>query len=236
MPNWCSTSIWLRCPNKKTAVAVEKKINELLSKQFAMNDFDSKDQFCWLGNIVGNAGFVDESQPEDCGSLYRCRGIVTYVGINPTWDIENTNTVCIDTETAWVPMLRMWTAFLDKFFPDKEIKLEYVSAEPGCELYWTNSQDFKGKYSIEYLDSNEDGIIVVDSLSENDVLSNLTSQMLNQNPHAIEEIRKNGGDINSIDAVYAELTKSKYSGFEYSGFEEYLSITKWEFVDPNDCD
>lgn len=235
MPNWCTTSIWLRCPDEKTAIAVETKINDLLSKQFIPNGFDSKDYFCWLGNIVGNAGFVDDSSTDD-GLIYRCRGSVTFVGIDPAGDIENTNTVFIDTETAWVPMLRMWVAFLDKFFPGKEIRLEYVSSEPGCDLYWTNRPDFAGKYHVEYLDPEGNDTIFIDASSKTDVLKELTNHMIKQNPNALSKIKSLGGDINSIDTIYAELADSEYSGFEYSGFTEYLSVAKWEHVNPCECD
>lgn len=161
---------------------------------------------------------------------------VTFVGIDPAGDIENTNTVFIDTETAWVPMLRMWVAFLDKFFPGKEIRLEYVSSEPGCDLYWTNRPDFAGKYHVEYLDPERNDTIFIDASSKTDVLKELTNHMIKQNPNALSKIKSLGGDINSIDTIYAELADSEYSGFEYSGFTGYLSVAKWEHVNPCECD
>lgn len=120
MPNWCTTNIWLRCPDEKTAIAVETKINDLLSKQFIPNGFDSKDYFCWLGNIVGNAGFVDDSSTDD-GLIYRCRGSVTFVGIDPAGDIENTNTVLSIRKPrgflCYECGLRFWTSsFQEKRF------------------------------------------------------------------------------------------------------------------------
>lgn len=127
-------------------------------------------------------------------------------------------------------------AFLDKFFPGKEIRLEYVSSEPGCDLYWTNRPDFAGKYHVEYLDPEGNDTIFIDASSKTDVLKELTNHMIKQNPNALSKIKSLGGDINSIDTIYAELADSEYSGFEYSGFTEYLSVAKWEHVNPCECD
>ena len=53
----------------------------------------------------------------------------------------------IETETAWSPMLSIWTKLIDTYIPDA--RLFYTAEEPGCGIYYTNDYDYVDKYVID---------------------------------------------------------------------------------------
>ncbi len=133
MANWCSTQITINHENENKLEELENKINEWMNPKDT-SDFGNS----WLGNIVINSGVgtVDENANTDC----RCRGSVIDM-------YRSGNELYIYTETAWVPMLKMWTRLLDKYLPDAE--LLYSADECGCEIYSTNDPNVVGRYVID---------------------------------------------------------------------------------------
>ena len=95
MPNWTITRITINHDDGNKLKEFEKLINEWTSKNYMENGFGLQ----WLGNIVGNSGIgtIDKNLETDL----RCRGSITWI------ECEG-NQLLIDTETAWVPMLKMW--------------------------------------------------------------------------------------------------------------------------------
>lgn len=136
MPNWCATDIQLFFPDEEKAEKACDKIESWM-KSAKKSDFGD----AWLGNILINAGLVTLSDAESGNFPFSCRGSITY--------LENTNDeVHISTETAWVPMVKMWEAIASKHFPDM-CYIQYRGFEPGMNILWTNEPDLPGKYYLD---------------------------------------------------------------------------------------
>jgi hypothetical protein len=150
----------------------------------------------WLGNIVGNSGIgtVDENPETDL----KCRGNIQYM--------ERTdNQLIIDTETAWVPMLKMWVKLLDKYLPDAE--LIYSAEESGCCIHNTNDPCLIDKYYI-------------DSWEMEDIESNFEATESEVRKMLQKLLEANESDINKLLKMFR---KSEYS--------ENMSINRWDFSD-----
>lgn len=196
MPNWCSTSITINYEDESKLNDLERIIEDSISKEKNNeNGFGPN----WLGNVVINLdlGTVDEKLETDL----RCRGIITYID-------RLESQLIIDTETAWIPMMKMWVKFIDKYLPDAELLFNAV--EPNMDVYETNDPYYVNKYVIDtfglydkYNTQEADEDYVVKSLQE----------LLNSDKTDIEELLK---DIYESDID--------------------VRIHKWKFVDPKDCD
>lgn len=140
MPNWCSTRITINSEQCNKLKQLEKLINEWTSKDYKDNGFGLN----WLGNIVGNSqiGTVDKNDE----TYLKCRGSLTYMEYTD-------NQLIIDTETAWVPMLKMWIRIIEKYIPDAE--LIYEAEECGCGIQCTNDPCLQGKYVIDVWDIDD---------------------------------------------------------------------------------
>lgn len=196
MPNWCSTRITINHESESELKNLEALINACMEKNYMKNGFGLD----WLGNIVGNAGIgtIDIGKETDL----RCRGRLNYMEL---YD----NQLIVDTETAWVPMLKMWAKLLDKYLPDAEII--YNAEEPGCCIYATNDPDLINLY-------------IIDSWNE-DIESNWKaneSKVIN----VLQKLLKTEEtDINKLLEIF---NKSD---------EDYdISINKWEFIEIEEWD
>ena len=193
MPNWCMTRITINHEDESKLKELESRITEWTSHNYKESDFG----LAWLGNIVGNSeiGTIDEKAETDL----RCRGWLN-------WMEYNDNQLLIDTETAWVPMLKMWSKLLEKYLPDAE--LIYSAEECGCELYSTNDPCMKDCYIVD----NYDDIDGVESDWEAtqeyvvDILQNL--------------LKTEENDIEKLLKMFYE-----------SEFYDGMSIHKWEFAE-----
>ena len=132
MPNWCLTTITISHENEQKLKQFEEKLNEW------MKGTESGFGNAWLGNIVINSkiGTVDENPKTDL----RCRGSVVYME-------RFENQLVIDTETAWVPMLKLWQKLLEKYLPGGE--LIYSAEECGCGIYCTNDPAMLDCYLVD---------------------------------------------------------------------------------------
>ena len=150
MPNWCYTNINI-CHNDKNKLKdFFNKVEEWRKKPYKTNDFDTY-SLGWLGNIVGNSGLaewkVKENGREDFVPSISCRGSLQ------TFELHD-DSINIDTETAWGPMLEMWRLLCDKYLPGAEIY--YTAEESGNGLYQTNDPDVADTYYIDIWEPPEE--------------------------------------------------------------------------------
>ena len=150
MPNWCYTNITI-CHNDKNKLKdFFDKVEEWIKKPYKTNDFDTY-SLGWLGNIVGNSGLaewkVKENGREDFVPSISCRGSLQ------TFELHE-NSINIDTETAWGPMLEMWRLLCDKYLPGADIY--YTAEESGNGLYQTNDPDVADTYYIDIWEPPEE--------------------------------------------------------------------------------
>lgn len=194
MPNWCSTAITIKHDNREKLNELSEMIGQWTSKNYKDNGFG----LSWLGNIVGNSGVgtVDENIKTDL----HCRGWMTN-------DEISDGQLVIQTETAWVPMLKMWQMILEKYLPDAE--LIYEAEECGCELFCTNNKELCNRYVIDVCDS--DKIESNWNATEDEVIEVL-QELCNSTETSIEKL---------LD---------KFNKME----NENISIQKWEFSEPNE--
>lgn len=126
MPNWCNTCIMFQ-GNKDDIEKFHTQLNEWTSKTFINTDFGET----WLGNILYGAHLsylVDDTNNDGV----RCRGWLTEIG-ELEEGIDDVCTFSIYTETAWVPMSRMFDEVIKKL--KYNIKYAYQAEEPGWGLY-----------------------------------------------------------------------------------------------------
>lgn len=148
MPNWCYTNIIFH--GDKTEIEdFRSKVDGWTNKILRPSDFKES----WLGNVLTGAGLGDRIDAEENG--LRCRGSVGYVGEVEYGEDEAYFNV--ETETAWVPMMKMWVEVI-KTLGYKTIGFGYQSEEPGCELYVVHDPygDFPDKWVIDMFIEGED--------------------------------------------------------------------------------
>lgn len=150
MPNWCYTNINICHNDKNKLKEFFNKVEEWRKKPYKTNDFDTY-SLGWLGNIVGNSGLaewkVKENGREDFVPSISCRGSLQ------TFELHE-NSINIDTETAWGPMLEMWRLLCDKYLPGADIY--YTAEESGNGLYQTNDPNIDGTYYIDIWEPPEE--------------------------------------------------------------------------------
>lgn len=144
MPNWCSTKIWFYSEDKNSVEEFYTFVQESISEMRAPNGFGSD----WLGNVLIYAGLENEID----GSL-GCRGSIEYISDDIEYK-EGYYYFDIDTETAWVPMIKMWVEVLKKQRLDHTIEIAYQAEECGCELY-EQHDDTGGVFAVDtvYIDA-----------------------------------------------------------------------------------
>lgn len=174
MPNWCYTTYHFQGKENEVKILYDK-IYEWTSKQFTETGFGNS----WLGNILYGAGLQDCIDSPDPAHYLACRGQVIDI-----YDGEGLN-VC--TETAWVPMAKMWNAVIEKLGL-KSVEFSFRAEESGCDIYWIydphnhkyfNDEvyiDAYGTAELEYIDgyfSEEDAIECLNKFFHTD-LDNLS--------------------------------------------------------------
>ena len=145
MPNWCFTDIKMTGEKEKVQF-LHDKIEEWTSKDYMQNGFGNT----WLGNIVLGSGIATE-EDIDKHDAPRCRGSIVYTDID-LFDTNNAE-LTVQTETAWNPMMKMWSMINEQY--DLNLDIVYSAEEPGCELYLTNDPDIAGTYIIDAYDMDE---------------------------------------------------------------------------------
>ena len=202
MPNWCMTTIKFTGAFDDVT-NLHDRIVKYTSEELLKSDFGPM----WLGNVV--LGF-ELCKPEnlDAEDSPRCRGSITSITevYHPTEDGESY--FYIDTETAWRPMLKMWTSIIDKEYPSenpdiKRIQISYIATEPGNELYSTNDFDEWGDCLYDYgFEDEKNGICEFDNVGSEKALIDKMNELLKPRNIAVnsyDDIRDvifNNDDIN----------------------------------------
>lgn len=214
MPNWCFTQMIFH-GEKEEINDFHKKIEEWTSKNFEENGFGVN----WLGNVLHGAGLGHRIDSVTHG--LRCRGDITFLGEVDTF--KNSNEACfnLDTETAWCPMILMWSEVI-KAMNYKTVNFSYMAEEPGCEIYQVYDPygDFDEKYYIDvFVDSadeeNKDLMRLYDSryFSNDDELRNALQLFLKTEERDIESLIKLAED------------------YEFKSEDSYLYVHKYDYVD-----
>lgn len=207
MANWCSTRISMRSKDKEQV----KKLYDLI-EEWTSEERNHKNGFGndWLGNVVLNAeiGTVDTNPTTDL----KCRGWISDL------DIDDEELV-IWTETAWVPMLKMWVEVRDKYLPDADII--YEATEEGCGVFWTNDLDYGECYMVANYNLN-------DYVPE-DKIDCLLSDYAYTEENLIRGLQRLlDTKEDDLDELLDMLSESPY--------DEAISIRKWEYQSVYECD
>ena len=117
MPNWCFTDIKMTGEKEKVQF-LHDKIEEWTSKNYMQNGFGNT----WLGNIVLGSGIATE-EDIDKHDAPRCRGSIVYTDID-LFDTNNAE-LTVQTETAWNPMMKMWSMINEQYDRAKNILSEH---------------------------------------------------------------------------------------------------------------
>lgn len=202
MPNWCYTNITIEHNNQKELEKFEKLLNEWTSHNYIENGFGND----WLGNVVGNSGIgtidigtIDTNKDTDLN----CRGSLVECDLDDRY-------LTITTETAWVPMLKMWSKLIDKYLPGAE--LTYEAEESGVGLYCTNNQETAKQYIIDSWDMPD---IESDWEASEEYIVKILQKLLDEKESDIDKL---------IDI------------FEDSDYSDYMSIHKWEYAEISEFD
>ena len=181
MPNWCSTAFVFH-GSKEEVELLNAKINEWTSKSFIKTGFGDP----WLGNVLIGAGLKDRIDNFDQNLALRCRGSITDIS-----DVEQAGdnySFRIDTETAWVPMAKMWEAVIN-VLNLSTVWFTFCAEECGCEIYWIYDPRNYGDFAVDQ--------VHIDSYG-NDELEELDGYYTTDD--AIKKLNKLfGTDIDNID-------------------------------------
>lgn len=212
MPNWCFTNIAMTGQIEKVQF-LHDKIKEWTSKDYMQNGFGNT----WLGNIVLGSGIATE-EDIDKRDTPRCRGVIVDLEINFLDPCvisfyfgatrQQGAVLNIQTETAWNPMIKMWSMINEHY--NLGLEITYTAEEPGCELYETNDITISGTYIIDAYDL--DGVQTEYGVKEEYVVCELQRLLSTTEP-----------DIDNLICMFEE---SEYSG--------RMSIGKYSFVEIED--
>lgn len=203
MPNWCSTNIEFRGPEKDI-----KKLYEFIDNKNGEQvpnietDFGAR----WLGYYLLRVGLSDER--------YNCRG--TVADLSKISATDNAFEFKIWTETAWGPMIQMWLAIIKKLELNG-IQVAYSAVEPGCEVYQTNDPEQAKLYVVDLYDEDEVDKKIVDALGFDD-FQDVTEEQLRE---GLLEVFP-GEDNLSTEALIKKLDKLTGDGG--------INICKWSYV------
>lgn len=200
MPNWCNTQIEIKNENIGELQTFADKLEDWTSCNYIDNGFGLN----WLGNVVGNAGIYED---------VNCRGVVEYFYITD-------DSLIIDTETAWQPMLKMWELLLAKYLP--EAILYFEAEECGFGLYATNKEDLEGQYLIGWVDEDVPELEAFSAIVESGCREVTTDFLIG----ALQNLLKS--EEKDIKKLLEELNASDYS--------VSMSIYQWEASTPSDWD
>lgn len=212
MPNWCFTNITMTGQIEKVQF-LHDKIKEWTSKDYAQNGFGNN----WLGNIVLGSGIATEENI-DKRDAPRCRGTIInleidfldpcaigfYFGLMK----QQNAALKIQTETAWNPMMKMWSMINERY--NLNLNIVYSAEELGCELYLTNDPDIAGTYIIDAYDMDE-----------------IQTEYCIEEKYVIRELQ----ELFSTTEIDIEKLINMFDESEYS---DRMTIGKYSFVEIED--
>ena len=198
MPNWCFTTVTINHEDGEQLKKLSDLIDEWTSREYKPSDFGLP----WLGNVIGNSGICpDEAE------WPRCRGRIDYSAVQD-------GQLIIETETAWMPMMKMWKMVCDRYLPDAEII--YRAEECGQELYVSNDPVDRGTYVFDIVD-DDDGVLLDMGIE--------TSFEL-----AEEDLAKR---LQKLLGSSRTDVKGLLRDFEHSDWSDKVNIIPWAY-DPDD--
>ena len=157
MPNWCANTLIFR-GNKEEISLLEKKLAEWTAKELYETAFGNN----WLGNLLLGAGICTKEEYDLNIFKYRCRGFIDYVSA------DDEKTLCVQCETAWSPMFKMWRAIL-KELGLHSVDFTFISTEPGMQNFLSNDKEFlKTPYELQIYLQKEDQYLFPILLNEDE--------------------------------------------------------------------
>lgn len=132
MPNWCSTNMIFYGKNRGLVEDFRNNIRSWISVDGYPNSFGKE----WLGNILYHVFGKEFVEKTTYSGYLAYRGQISWLD---DYEISYDKHLgyyyfYLDTETAWVPHLKMWKLVLNKLYPNGEIKYAYSAQEPGCNV------------------------------------------------------------------------------------------------------
>lgn len=175
MSDWCSSEIYINHNNKNGEL---KRLKDLIEEWAGCITEENHFVSSPLSNVVFNSGIGTD---------------LSYKGTIENIDLYS-DQLHISTETAWVPMLKMWQRIVDRYLP--EAKITYTAQESGYNLYATNDPEYEGYYNIDSLDDS-----IVESnfcATEQDTIKAL-QKYLKSDKSNINELMKDFEDLSAED-------------------------------------
>lgn len=212
MPNWCFTNITMTGQIEKVQF-LHDKIKEWTSKDYAQNGFGNS----WLGNIVLGSGIASE-EDIDKRDNPRCRGTIInleidfldpcaigfYFGLTR----QQNAALKIQTETAWNPMMKMWSMINERY--NLGLDITYTAEESGCELYLTNDPIVAGTYIIDAYDMDD-----------------IQTDYGIRGTYVVRELQK------LLSTTESDIEKL-INIFEESEYSDHMTIGKYSYLDIED--
>lgn len=208
MPNWCYTEITIVCKKEKYAKDIHDTLLDWLKKDIPGHPEITRGS--WLGKLIINSGLADfDTLSDSISSIpYLCRGQLTSI-------YQSGKNIVLNTETAWVPMMRFLFDILDKYWPNKIDDIFYKSEEPGCGLFYTNSPDYDDLYhAYIYSDVYNDLELSCDIYNSSGL---------------IEELHLLLGDL----GIFSESTDLNDLIEEFGYFDINLYVNQYEYLGIN---
>lgn len=126
MPNWCSTEIIFN-GSYNEILYLKGRIEDWVSKEYIETGFGKS----WLGNVLYGAGLKKHLDSGE--ETLSHRGSVSY--ISDLYENGECSYIIVETETAWVPMIKMWVAVLKSLGMNESVDICYKAEEVGCGVY-----------------------------------------------------------------------------------------------------
>ena len=205
MPNWCYTTYHFHGKHNDLAI-FRDKIIEWTSTGFTKTDFGDP----WLGNILHGAGLQERIDNADLDKRLSCRGTMMDIS-----EVEKDNILEVYTETAWVPMGKMWQEVIKVLGLD--IGFAFEAEEPGCNLFWIYDPKNYGDFDEDkiYLDVDlGDGVYFSEYTTEEGALESLN-----------KALQTNAPSLAAIDVICEEyMSEHEDSFIRISEFEKITRL------------
>lgn len=137
MPNWASTSVYIKCKSKGDRNRLMKQFNHVEENCYKKTDFGP----LWLGNLLIHLGYSEKDVLDQ--TEYMCRGSIDYL----EEDEDDDRVIMLDEETAWEPMVKVIKRFCDEYISG--YSMTYTAVEYGMCMFISNRRDTAGKYVFD---------------------------------------------------------------------------------------
>lgn len=145
MANICSTELIIFHPERKVLEDLKSKLDKFI--HIPAHESLSHNTY-WIGNLLLHAGYNYTDIVND--KYGDTRSWVAYLGEIEQHITGGVYFFAVDLEDSWGPHIAPWRYFLNKLYPDAEIKLAWMAEECGCELYQKYDPDSLFYADYEY--------------------------------------------------------------------------------------